>query len=465
MKILKPIINLPLIFSGLLLSSSLSALDIVEVTPTNIWSYTFDGNTAAPNPNNEFVPDLPSSHESNVAFTPVGTVNGGNTLTGKGVIEFNGDRLISASLIFPDMDVLITDEDAGNTSVVTTGATLTLTPPAIDGDDLSDGIIQLDGFNISTFTSDTVVDFSTLNNVLVDGCDASINGPGCAAIGFTNLDGIKYELEGQITPQGGDIFKLKYWTANGSIFMLEFVTATTTEFSNISAVNPINIWSYTFDGNTAAPNPNNEFVPDVPSGHVSNVAFTPVGTDNGGSTLTGTGIVEFNGDRLILATVLFPDMNVLITDEDAGNTSVETTGATLTITPPAIDGDDLSDGMIQLDGFNVSTFTSDTVVDFSTLNSVLVDGCDAAVNGPGCAAIGFTNLDGIKYELEGQITPQGGDTLKLKYWTANGSIFMVEFVTAIPTPEVEPTNVPVPFIAIAALGLLLGLITLRKKST
>ena len=42
---------------------------------------------------------------------------------------------------------------------------------------------------------------------------------------------------------------------------------------------------------------------------------------------------------------------------------------------------------------------------------------------------------------------------------------MVEFVTAIPTPEVEPTNVPVPFIAIAALGLLLGLITLRKKST
>ena len=237
--------------------------------------------------------------------------------------------------------------------------------------------------------------------------------------------------------------------------MMEFVAAPTTQNQNISTVTPVNIWSYTFDGNVAAPNPNNEFVPDVPSNHVSAVNFVPVGTDNGGTTVSGTGYIELDGDRLIAASIIFPDMDVEIIDPDAGDTNVRATGATLNLTVPELGGDDFSDNIIQVDGFNIATFQNSTVANFSTLSDVLVGGCTLEANGPGCSAIGYTNLDGIKYELE-----RSGNTYSLKYWTNNGSIFMMEFVAA---EETMPVNVPMPLIMLFPLGLLLIYINYRRK--
>ena len=101
----------------------------------------------------------------------------------------------------------------------------------------------------------------------------------------------------------------KIRTCFSSIIKLTAITlfSANVTANNIGAASIEGIHSVDYDGEISPTNPSK-----LSGG--SNVTFTSVGTANGGSTETGKGILEYDGDNLYLGSVLFPDMDMVIND-------------------------------------------------------------------------------------------------------------------------------------------------------
>ena len=394
-----------------LFSANVTANNIGAVSVIGIHSSTFDGPISGTNPSK-------LSGGSNVTFTSVGTANGGSTEIGKGILKYDGDNLYLGSVLLPDMDVVI--DASGITNVSTSGAVLNLSAPKTD---TSTGSFFVDG------GSNVVADFSDFGSTTI-----SCVGVACPGIPFLNLDGLNYTIVGNITPLGGDVLTLTLETNNGSQLAIEVVTEPVSITANIVSAEVIGIHSATFDGPISGTNPSK-----LAGG--SNVTFTTAGTSHGGITDYGIGIIEFNGDNLVLASLLLPDMDVVI--NASGITNVTTSGAVLNLTAPKTDA---SAGSFSVDG------GSNVVADFSDFGSVT-----KTCAGVACPGIPFLNLDGLNYSIDGAVTAAGGDVLTLTLETNNGSLLAIRFTT------VANTNVPVPPLAISLLAMLLGATVMYRK--
>ena len=394
-----------------LFSANVTANNIGAVSVIGIHSSTFDGPISGTNPSK-------LSGGSNVTFTSVGTANGGSTETGKGILKYDGDNLYLGSVLLPDMDVVI--NASGITNVSTSGAVLNLSAPKTD---TSTGSFFVDG------GSNVVADFSDFGSTTI-----SCVGVACPGIPFLNLDGLNYTIVGNITPLGGDVLTLTLETNNGSQLAIEVVTEPVSITANIVSAEVIGIHSATFDGPISGTNPSK-----LAGG--SNVTFSTAGTSHGGITDTGIGIIEFDGDNLVFASLLLPDLDVVI--NASGITNVTTSGAVLNLTAPKTD---TSAGSFSVDG------GSNVVADFSDFGSVT-----KTCAGVACPGIPFLNLDGLNYSIEGAVTAAGGDVLTLTLETNNGSLLAIRFTT------VANTNVPVPPLAISLLAMLLGATVMYRK--
>jgi hypothetical protein len=68
--------------------------------------------------------------------------------------------------------------------------------------------------------------------------------------------------------------------------------------------------------------------------------------------------------------------------------------------------------------------------DFATFSDI-VDSCTGGL----CGLIGILSLDGVRYQLEGTVSGEGGDNLSLLVQTANNSVYRVNLTTAaVPVP-------------------------------
>ena len=97
---------------------------------------------------------------------------------------------------------------------------------------------------------------------------------------------------------------------------------------------------------------------------------------------------------------------------------------------------------------NVSIFQHDDAPnedapDFATFTDI-VDTC----TGDLCALIGILSLDSVRYQLDGTVNANGGDSIQLMAQSANNSIYTVDLTTAV---------VPVPA-AVWLFGSALGLL-------
>ena len=397
-----------------LFAANVNANNISSASVTGIHSTTFDGPISAGNPS-------VLNGVSNVTFTAVGTTLGGVTETGKGILKFDGDNLYLGSVLLPDLEIEIVS--GGTTFVGTSGAVLNLSAPKVD---TNTGTFSVDG------GSNVVADFSDFGAATV-----SCSGPACAGIPFLNLDGLNYTIVGNITPEGGDTLTLTLETNNGSLLAVEVVTAPVSITANIASAEVIGIHSATFDGPITAENPS------VLNG-VSNVTFTNAGTSIGGITSTGIGIIDFDGDKVNMGSILLPDLDIEI--DSGGTTFVGTSGAVLNLSAPKVDA---TAGSFSVDG------GSNVVADFSDFGAVT-----KTCAGPACAGIPFLNLDGLNYTIDGSVTAAGGDVLILTLETNNGSLLAVRMVTVA---NAEPANVPFPPLAIGLLAMLLGGTVMYRK--
>ena len=229
----------------------------------------------------------------------------------------------------------------------------------------------------------------------------------------------------------------------------------------VASVSILDIHSWTYEGDRPA-NPNNDFPPPYDS-NITTVSFTEVGQANGGQTETGTGVLVFDGDVLTFGSLLLPDFDINISS--GGGTDISASGATINFsTPKTINTglNNLAPSASNTNGGFLVDGGQAIVADFSTLNTVVTD-CAGPPDPNGilplsltgaCPALSYLNLDGVKYILEGSITPEGGDTLTLTLETDNTSILVVEIVTET-TASSAPFNVPIPTIALGLLACLL----------
>lgn len=398
-------------------ATSVSANNIASGGIIGIHSTTFDGPISASNPSK-------IDGGSAVSFNSVGTAHGGITEQAIGILKWNGDKAYLGAVLLPDMDIVITS--GGLTTVAASGATLNLKAPVTDN---SSGSFFVDG------GSNIVADVSSFSDVTV-----SCSGIACPGIPFLNLDGLSYTLDGNITPAGGDTVTLNLTTNNGSLLRVEVVTEPLSVLANVASVEVLGIHSTTFDGPISASNPSK-----LDGG--SSVSFVSVGTDNGGITETGTGVIEFDGDKLHLAAFLLPDLNVVITS--GGLTTVETANASIHLSTPMVDN---TSGSFSADG------GSNVIADFSAFSAATV-----SCSGIACPGIPFLNLDGLSYTLEGNITPEGGDTLVLVLTTNNGSLLKVQIVTEVANQTPGGEDIPMPGIALLLLAGIVGLVASRSK--
>lgn len=397
-----------------LFSANVTANNISTVTVLGIHSSTFDGPISGTNPSK-------LSGGSNVTFTSVGTANGGSTETGKGILKYDGDNLYLGSVLLPDMDVVI--DASGITNVTTSGAVLNLSAPKVD---TSTGSFSVDG------GTNVVADFSDFGATTT-----SCTGVACPGIPFLNLDGLNYTIDGNLTAGGGDVLTLTLETNNGSQLAIQVVTEPVSITANIASAEVIGIHSATFDGPISGTNPSK-----LAGG--SNVTFSAAGTSHGGITDTGIGIIEFDGDNLVLASLLLPDLDVVI--NASGVTNVTTSGAVLNLSAPKTD---TSAGSFSVDG------GTNVVADFSDFGSVT-----KSCSGVACPGIPFLNLDGLNYSIEGTVTDAGGDVLTLTLETNNGSLLAIRFTTVV---SAVPASVPFPPLALSLLAMLLGATVMYRK--
>ena len=407
---------------------------ITAVAVTDIHSATFEGPIDNPTFNsaydpNDFIPAINPAREE-VSFVAVGTDNGGSIAEAGGYISFDGNTLLFGTLQLPDYNVVITS--GGTTTVQTSGAEIILSPHT----DNTANQFQYNG------GSSVVADFSTFTDVVT-----ACSGPACGAVPFLNLDGLKYEIVGEVTPEGGDTLLLRLQTDNDSVVEVQFVTELVPAMSSITVTD---IHSATFEGPIDNPTFNsaydpNDFIPAINPAR-EEVSFVAVGTDNGGSISSAEGFFSFDGNQLTFGKLLLPDYNVVITS--GGTTTVQTSGAEIILTSHT----DNTANQFQLDG------GSNVVADFSTFSDVVT-----ACSGPACGAVPFLNLDGLKYEIVGEVTPEGGDTLLLRMQTDNDSVLEVQIVTGVTSTTPEVTNVPYPGYVLVLLSALIGFIGYRKN--
>ena len=411
-----------------------AAYKVASIAVTDIHSDTFEGPIDNPEFNsaydeNDFIPTI-NPDRTEVSFVAVGTDNGGSIEDAGGYIFFDGDRLAFGTLQLPDYNVVITS--GGTTTVQTSGAEIILTSHI----DNTVNQFQLDG------GSNVVADFSTFTDVTI-ACD----GPACTAVPFLNLDGLKYEIVGEVTPEGGDTLLLRMQTDNDSVLEVQIVTELVPALTSVTVTD---IHSDTFEGPIDNPEFNsaydpNDFIPAINPAR-SEVSFENVGTDNGGIIPVAEGVLAFDGNQLTFGRLLLPDYNVVITS--GGTSTVQTSGAEIIITPHT----DNTANQFQLDG------GSNVVTDFSTFTDVTT-----ACNGTACTAIPFLNLDGLKYEIVGEVTPEGGDTLLLRMQTDNDSVLEIQIVTGVTSTTPEAANIPFPGYVFVLLAALLGFISYRKN--
>ncbi|MDB4453580.1 hypothetical protein N9123_01500 [Pseudomonadales bacterium] len=390
------------------------ANNINSASVIGIHSTTFDGPISGTNPSK-------LSGGSNVTFVSVGTANGGSTETGKGILKYDGDTLYLGSVLLPDMDVEI--DASGITNVTTSGAVLNLSAPKTD---TSSGSFSVDG------GTSVVADFSDFSATTV-----SCVGVACPGIPFLNLDGLNYTIVGNITAGGGDVLTLTLETNNGSQLAIQVVTEPVSVTANIASVEVIGIHSTTFDGPISGSNPSK-----LAGG--SNVTFSAAGTNHGGITDVGIGIIEFDGDNLVLGSLLLPDLDIEI--NASGISTVTTSGAVLNLSAPK---SDTASGSFSVDG------GTSVVADFSDFSAVTT-----SCVGVACPGIPFLNLDGLNYSIEGAVTEAGGDVLTLTLETNNGSLLAVRFTTVA---SAESVSVPFPSLAISLLAMLLGATVMYRK--
>ena len=175
---------------------------------------------------------------------------------------------------------------------------------------------------------------------------------------------------------------------------------------------------------------------------------------------------------LTFGSLLLPDFDINISS--GGGTDISASGATINFsTPKTINTglNNLAPSASNTNGGFLVDGGQAIVADFSTLNTVVTD-CAGPPDPNGilplsltgaCPALSYLNLDGVKYILEGSVTPEGGDTLTLTLETDNTSILVVEIVTET-TASSAPFNVPIPTIALGLLACLLLVASGRRKT-
>lgn len=420
-----------LALSSLLLSPlAVLANDIGSASVSNLISATFD-NGGANFPAGGFFADTSGVVTPAVTITDVGTSNGGETAFGTGIVEYDGTTLILTSVLLPDMDLDI----SGVAFVDVSGATISLTTPDVDADG------GLSGFQVDGGLS-VVADFSTFTDVVTACDDTLAGGTICPLLSILTLDGVKYQIDGTITAGGGDTLTLTVETSNTSQYTVEIITlpAVNRFATNIESASVTGLISATFD-NGGANFPAGGFFADTSGVVTPAVTITDVGTKNGGITEKGTGIVKYDGTTLTLTSILLPDMDLAI----SGVAFIETSGATLSLTSPSLDSDGGLAGFQVDGGVNV-------VADFSTFTDVVTSCEDSAAGGTICPLLSILTLDGVKFQIDGTLTPAGGDVLTLMVETSNTSQYTVEITTVVVVEE----NVPVPAIFIVVIGILLA---------
>ncbi len=186
-------------------------VSIVSATLTDLYSATFDG---ALTPDGSFFIGDPSLNPRAISITPLGA--------GSGTIDYDGTTLTQLDISLPDMDLdILNPGDGTNTHIEarnSKGAIFT----NLTNVPTMDTVAAFAGFQDDT-TPAINVDFSTFNNI-VDTCVGSL----CALIGILDIDGVRYQLDGSITPAGGDLLTLTVQTGNNSIYTIDLVTASST---------------------------------------------------------------------------------------------------------------------------------------------------------------------------------------------------------------------------------------------
>jgi hypothetical protein len=182
-----------------------------------LYSATFDGGLID---DGSFF-GTPANSARAITITDVNT----SAFAGSGTIDFDGTTLNQLNIVLPDMDLDI----QGTTTINARNNTPTPTiPPATDifvnltNVPTADTVSAHAGFQ-DDGGANIIVDFATFNNI-VESC----TGPLCGLVGVLSLDGERYQLDGTITPAGGDLLTLTVQTGNNSIYSIDLVTASST---------------------------------------------------------------------------------------------------------------------------------------------------------------------------------------------------------------------------------------------
>jgi len=425
--------------------------DVASVTINDLFSTTFD-NAAQPLPDDgTFTGAFPdaATQPRQVSFTNVGTNNGGTTVSGTGVVYYDGTILRLGSILFPDQDVQVLPGLPQETNITTSGAAIVFSGPATDTESGFTGF-QVDGTNDANNGTDVVADFSHFADVI-----ETCVGPLCSLIDTLDLDGVRYQIDGTLTPAGGDTIIVTIQTANDSVYSVSVdtivIAAEGDSASNVASFSIIDLFSTTFD-NAAQPLPDDgTFTGAYPDASTQprQVAFSDVGTANGGITETGTGILSYDGSTLFLSAILFTDQDVQVLPGLPQETNITTSGASLSFAAPKQDTESGFAGF-QVDGTNDADSSTDVVADFSHFADVI----ETCV-GPLCSLIDTLDLDGVRYQIDGNLTAEGGDTITVTVQTANDSVYQVNVLTQAVVAEAGE-NVPFPtaFIILGGLALL-----------
>ena len=150
-----------------------------------------------------------------------------------------------------------------------------------------------------------------------------------------------------------------------------------------------------------------------------------------------------------MRAIRITDLHVQVLGGLPQETNITTTGASLSFAAPKLDTESGFSGF-QVDGTNDADSSTDVVADFSHFADV-IDTCSGVL----CALIDTLDLDGVRYQVDGNLSPEGGDTITVTVQTANDSVYQVNVVTQAVVAEAGE-NVPFPtaFIILGGLALL-----------
>ncbi|MFW2405895.1 MAG: VPLPA-CTERM sorting domain-containing protein [Gammaproteobacteria bacterium] len=208
------------------------------------------------------------------------------------------------------------------------------------------------------------------------------------------------------------------------------LTGMSAQGATIASAQLVDLYSATFDG-ALTPDPTLFFGGD-PSLNPRNIAITPISG-------TGSGTIVFDGTTISQLNIVLPQLRLDINGGPGTETTVLTNGnpITLDISTPATDN---TPGFA---GFQVEG-APNIIADFATFSTIVnasdPNDCYSTAAGPGtagplCGLIGILTLDGVRYQLDGTVTPGGGDNLLLTVQTGNNSIYEIAITTAaVPVP-------------------------------